>query len=267
MTVESVAADRSRARSIVITGASSGLGAALAVAYAAPGVSLGLIGRNAARLTRTQGACQAKGAAVRIGGLDVADAAPLASWLADFDQTAPIDLLVANAGISAGPAPLSASEGLPMASRQVHTNLLGVINTIEPLIPALVARGHGHVAVVASLAGYRGLAYSPAYSASKAGARAYGEALRALLAPRGVVVSVVCPGFFESPMTDRFIGSHPFRLSLEQATAIVKRGLDRGKRRIVFPWPLAFGMRCADLMPAALGDLIIRNFHFHIEPP
>jgi hypothetical protein len=68
-------------------------------------------------------------------------------------------------------------------------------------------------------------------------------------------------------MTDRFIGPHPFRLTLERATTIVKRGLDRGKRRIVFPWPLAFGMRCADLMPAFLGDRIIGNFHFHIEPP
>ncbi len=68
-------------------------------------------------------------------------------------------------------------------------------------------------------------------------------------------------------MTDRFIGHHPFRMSLERATSIVKRGLDRRKRRIVFPWQLAFGMRCADLMPAILGDMVIRNFRFHIEPP
>jgi short-subunit dehydrogenase len=252
-------ADRRTAHSIVITGASSGLGAALAAAYAAPGIMLGLVGRNTARLAATQEICQAKGATVRVGALDVADAAPLAAWLGAFDQATPIDLLLANAGISAGPAPLSASEGLEIATRQVRTNLLGAMNTLEPLLPAL--------AVVSSLAGYRGLAYSPAYSASKAGTRAYGEALRALLAPRGIAVSVICPGFFASPMTDRFIGPHPFRLTLERATAIVKRGLDRRKRRIVFPWPLAFGMRCADLMPAFLGDRIIGNFHFHIEPP
>jgi short-subunit dehydrogenase len=260
-------ADRPGARSIVITGASSGLGAALATAYAGPGITLGLVGRNLERLTATADACRAKGAAVTLGTLDVAEAPPLAAWLDDFNRATPIDLLVANAGISAGPAPRSASEGLEIATRQVRTNLLGAMNTIEPLVPALVARGRGHVAVVSSLAGYRGLAYSPAYSASKAGTRAYGEALRALLAPRGVTVSVICPGFFESPMTDRFIGAHPFRLTLARATTIVKRGLDRRKRRIVFPWPLAFGMRCADLMPAVLGDLIIRNFHFHIEPP
>jgi short-subunit dehydrogenase len=260
-------ADRRSAHSIVITGASSGLGAALARSYAAPGITLGLIGRNTKRLAATREACQAKGATVRVGALDVAEAAPLADWLGAFDQASPIDLLLANAGISAGPAPQSASEGLEIASRQVRTNLLGAMNTIEPLLPALVARGRGQIAVVSSLAGYRGLAYSPAYSASKAGTRAYGEALRALLAPRGIKVSVICPGFFASPMTDRFIGPHPFRLTLERTTAIVRRGLDRGKRRIVFPWPLAFGMRCADLMPAFLSDRIIGNFHFHIEPP
>ncbi len=255
------------ARSVVITGASSGLGAALAKAYAAPGVTLGLIGRSPARLAATAEACQAAGACVRVGTLDVAEAAPLAAWLIDLDDAAPIDLLIANAGVSAGPPPSSASEGIDIGTRQVRTNLLGVMNTVEPLLPAFVARQRGRIAVVSSMAGYRGLAYSPAYSASKAGSRAYGEALRALLAPRGIEVSVICPGFFSSPMTDRFIGPHPFRLSLERATSIVKRGLDRGKRRIVFPWPLAFGMRCADLMPAMFGDVIIRNFHFHIEPP
>jgi len=260
-------ADRRSARSIVITGASSGLGAALATAYAGPGITLGLLGRNPARLAATESACRTRGAAVRVGALDVAEAAPLAAWLDDFDRATPIELLVANAGISAGPAPRGASEGLEIAARQVRTNLLGAMNTIEPLLPTLVGRRRGHVAVVSSLAGYRGLAYSPAYSASKAGTRAYGEALRALLEPHGVAVSVICPGFFESPMTDRFKGPHPFRLSLDRATAIVKRGLDRRQRRIVFPWPLAFGMRCADLMPAWLGDRIIRNFHFHIEPP
>jgi short-subunit dehydrogenase len=259
--------ERAAVRSLAITGASSGLGAALARAYAGPGIVLGLIGRNQARLDATADACRAAGATVHVIALDVADAGPLAGWLAAFDRKTPVDLLIANAGISAGPAPRGVSEGLEIASRQVHTNLLGVMNTIEPLLPAMVGRGRGRIAIVSSLAGYRGLAYSPGYSASKAGARAYGEALRALLAPRGVSVSVVCPGFFSSPMTDRFIGPHPFRLSLERTTAIVKRGLDRGQRRIVFPWPLALGMRVADLMPAVLGDLVIRNFRFHIEPP
>src|SRR5262249_27716893 len=245
-------AEPTAVRCLAITGASSGLGAALARAYAMPGTVLGLIGRNQTRLQATADACRTAAAQTHAAARDVADARPLAAWLAAFDRANPIDLLIANAGISAGPAPHQASEGLETASRQVRTNLLGVMNTIEPMIPAMVGRGRGRIAIVASLAGYRGLAYSPGYSASKAGARAYGEALRALLAPRGIGVSVVCPGFFATPMTDRFIGPHPFHLSLERTTAIVKRGLDRGKPRIVFPWPLALGMRLADLMPAAL---------------
>ncbi|MBV8168272.1 MAG: SDR family NAD(P)-dependent oxidoreductase [Alphaproteobacteria bacterium] len=254
-------------QSVAITGASSGLGASLAKAFAGPGVTLGLIGRDAARLAATAEACTRAGATVRVGALDVTDAAALGAWLVAHDEAAPLDLLIANAGISAGPPPDATSEGLALAARQVTTNLLGAMNTIEPLIPAFVARRRGRIAIVSSLAGYRGLAYSPGYSASKAGNRAYGEGLRALLAPHGVGVSVICPGFFDTPMTDRFKGSHPFMMSLDAATRVVVRGLARGKRRIVFPWPLAFGMRAADLMPAWLGDIVIRNFHFHIEPP
>ena len=111
------------------------------------------------------------------------------------------------------------------------------MNTVEPLLPRLLARGAGQIAVVSSVAGYRGLPYSPGYSASKAGVRAYGEALRALLRPRGVRVSVVVPGFFNSPMTDRFHGDKPFMVSLERASAIVRRGLDRGQRADCLPTP------------------------------
>jgi short-subunit dehydrogenase len=254
-------------QSVAITGASSGLGASLARAFAAPGVTLGLVGRDQTRLAATAAACAQAGAATRVGAIDVTDAPALGAWLIEHDRAAPLDLLIANAGISAGPPPDATSEGLALAARQVTTNLLGAMNTIEPLIPAFVARGRGRIAVVSSLAGYRGLAFSPGYSASKAGNRAYGEGLRALLAPHGVGVSVICPGFFESPMTDRFKGPHPFGVSLETATRIVMRGLARGKRRIVFPWPLAFGMRAADLMPAWLGDIVIQKFRFHIEPP
>jgi short-subunit dehydrogenase len=253
-------------RAIVITGASSGLGATLARLYAAPGVTLGLVGRNVDRLELVAAACRAAGATVRSAALDIREAAPLTRWLEAFDRDAPIELLIANAGISAGPAPGRIVEGLALASDQVRVNLLGAMNTIEPLLPALISRGTAHIGIVSSVASYRGLPYSPAYSASKAGVRLYGEALRAALAPRGLKVSVVCPGFFASPMTDRFIGGHPFEYRLDQAAAIVKRGLDRGQRRIVFPWLLMLGLVCADLMPAFLGDAIVRRFHFHIVP-
>jgi len=251
---------------IVITGASSGLGAALAQLYAASGRKLGLIGRNETRLAAVAALCRDAGAEVDAAALDVGEADPLAAWLGEFGRDGPIDLVIANAGTSAGPAPGSMAEGLELASRQVRTNLLGVMHTIEPLLPSFIARGQGQIAVVSSVAGYRGLPYSPAYSASKAGARMYGESLRALLAPAGIAVTVVCPGFFSSPMTDRFKGGTPFLYSLERTATIVRRGIDNRRRRVAFPWPLAAALRIADLLPARLGDAIMRANRFHIIP-
>jgi short-subunit dehydrogenase len=254
-------------RNIVITGATSGLGRALAGGYAASGIRLGLIGRDAGRLEEVARACSGKGAAVMTGRLDVREAEALGAWLVAFDDAGPVDLVIAAAGISAGPPPDSATEPAGLAIRQIGTNLLGCMNTVEPLLPRLLARGAGQIAVVSSVAGYRGLPYSPGYSASKAGVRAYGEALRALLRPHGIRVSVVVPGFFDSPMTDRFHGDKPFMVSLERASAIVRRGLDRGQPRIVFPRLLALGLQAADLIPAWLGDRILRGVRFHIVPP
>lgn len=253
-------------RVVAVTGASSGLGAALARAYAAPGVVLGLIGRDRERLAQTAHACTAAGAEVIAETIDVAEAAPLQAWLDAFDRAHPIELVIANAGISAGSGPDRVGEGVDIAARQVRVNLLGAINTIEPLIPALCARGRGRIAVIASVAAYRGLPYSPGYCASKAGLRAYAEALRPRLAPRGVGVTVVCPGFFSSPMTDRWEGPTPFLLDGEAAARRVKRAIDRGGRRSSFPWPLVFGMRFCDLAPAWLGDAILRRFVFYIRP-
>ena len=254
-------------QNIIVTGATSGLGQALVLGYAAPGVRLGLVGRNAERLAQTAAACTGKGATVLCGQLDVCDGPALAAWLLALDDANPIDLVIAAAGISAGPQPGAATEPPGLATGQVHTNLLGCLHTIEPLLPRLLARGAGQVAVVSSVAGLRGLPYSPAYSASKAGVRAYGEALRALLRPRGIRVSVVVPGFFDTPMTDRFHGDKPFLMSLARAAAIVRRGLDRGQARIVFPRLLAVALQLADLAPAWLGDHILRGVPFHIVPP
>jgi short-subunit dehydrogenase len=251
---------------IIVTGASSGLGAELAVAYAAPAVTLGLLGRDRQRLAATAARCEAKGAKVDLAAMDVTEAAAMSSWLGDFDRRYPVELVIANAGTSAGPEPDSPSEGVDSASRQIRVNLLGAINTVEPLLSAMCDRGRGRIAVVASIAAYRGLPNSPGYCASKAGLRAYAEALRARLAPRGIGVTIVCPGFFDSPMTDRFEGPTPFLASAAGAARKVKRAIDRGRRRSAFPWPLVFGLRFCDLAPAVIGDLILRHYRFRIRP-
>jgi short-subunit dehydrogenase len=252
-------------RVVAITGASSGLGAALAASYAGPQTVLGLIGRNPERLAATAAVCRASGASVDSAAIDVADSAVLAAWLEAFDDAHPVELLIANAGISAGPDPDSPGEPEAITLRQIETNLIGAIHTIAPLVPRLCARRRGRIVAIASVAAYRGLPYSPGYCASKAGLRAYGEALRPALQPHGVGVTVVCPGFFVSPMTDRWDGPTPFLASGERAARRIKRGIDRGRPRIDFPWPLVLGMRFCDLAPALLGDRIVRGFRFHIR--
>jgi len=256
---------RGTARSVAITGASSGLGAGLAESYAAAGVTLWLAGRDAVRLQAVAERCRAAGAAVHADQVDVTDAEGVAAWLHRADDAGPVGLVLACAGVSAGTLPDGTPEGVALAGMQVRTNLLGAMHTVEPLLPRLLARGAGHVAVVSSVAGLRGLPYSPAYSASKAGVRAYGEGLRALLSPRGVVVSVIVPGFFDTPMTDRFKGPKPGLMSLPRMVAAIRRGLDRQQARIVVPRGLATELVLADLIPAWAGDRILRGVRFHIE--
>ncbi len=246
-------------RTVVVTGASAGLGAALARLYAAPGVTLGLIARDRDRLAGIAADCRARGAVVQEAAIDVRDARALATWLASFDDMAAVDLVIANAGITEGPCAAGAPEGDEAASRQIETNLLGVIHTVEPLLPRMIARGSGHVAVLGSIAGYRGLPDHPAYCASKAGVRLYGEALRPLVAPSGVAVSVILPGFFDSAMSVKFQGPRPLMVSAERAAAIVRRGLDRRQRRIVFPRALGLLLQVLDVLPAVLGDGLIRR--------
>lgn len=253
-------------RTILVTGASSGLGAALALGYAAPGARLLLVGRDEARLAASAEACRAAGAEVVTGRFDVAEAEPFGAWLAERDAAHPIDLAIAAAGVSAGTSADGMPEGVALATMQVRANLLGAMHTAEPLLPRMIARAAGQLVLISSSAALRGLAYSPAYSASKAGVRAYGEGLRALLAPRGVAVTVVVPGFFDTPMTDRWKGPTPFMVSLDRMVATIRRGIDRRAPRVVFPRLLALGQQAADLMPASLGDRIMRGFRFHIEP-
>jgi NAD(P)-dependent dehydrogenase (short-subunit alcohol dehydrogenase family) len=244
-------------RHIVITGASSGLGAGLARDYAAPGVSLLLLARRAVLLEEVAETCRARGAAVAVAALDVGAAEPLAALLRAADDADPIDLVIANAGIARPP-------GEAGAAAQIRTNLLGAVHTIEPLVPRMLARGHGRIAVVASVAGLRGLPDCPAYCASKAGLRIYGEALRARLAPSGIAVCVITPGFFASPMSRRWQGARPLLISGEAAVRRVRRGIDRRRGRIGFPWPLAALLRLLDLLGPRLGDAAVRRFRFQI---
>ena len=244
-------------RSVLITGASSGLGEALAGTYAASGVSLALGGRNRDRLGAVAEACRARGATVTIAAVDVAERAAMAEWIAAADDEGPLDLVIANAGISAGTA--GGAEVDDEARAIFAVNLGGVLNTIQPAIPHMRARHGGQIALISSVAAFLGLPGTPAYAASKAAVRIYGEGLRGLLAADGVRVSVVCPGFFESPMTAANPFPMPFLMPAERAARIIQDGLARNKARIAFPWPVYLAVRLlGSLPPAWTGPLLAR---------
>lgn len=243
---------------IVITGASSGIGAALARYYAAPGVRLGLLARNAERLEAVAAACRARGAEVQAACVDVTDAPGMASWLAAFDAAHPIDLLIANAGVSggAGGGTIHGEEAAQLR-RIMAVNVDGVVNTVAPLLPRMAARGRGQVALLSSLAGFRGMPSAPAYSASKAWVRAWGQALRGWLAKSGVEVSVICPGYIDTPLTNKNPFPMPFLLSPAQAARIIARGLKRNRAMLAFPWQLAVPMKLlSHFLPSRVGDFL-----------
>jgi short-subunit dehydrogenase len=220
--------------SIVITGASSGIGEALALDYARPGTALALTGRDAGRLEAVAAACRAKGATVVAGTIDVADRAALAAWLTQFDDSHPVDLLIANAGISID-KDNSSLDDFALIRKTFAVNVDGVFNTVEPLMTRLMARRRGQIAIVSSLAGFIGLPYSASYNASKAAVRVWGESIRYVLKKSDIGVSVICPGFVVSRITANAPFPMPFLMSAERASAIIRRGLARNHARIAFP--------------------------------
>ncbi|MGO4126535.1 SDR family NAD(P)-dependent oxidoreductase [Inquilinus sp. YAF38] len=242
---------------ILITGASSGLGAALAKAYAAPGVRLVLFGRDAARLEAVAEATRALGATVETAAVDVTDQAAMAAAVTATDETGPLDLVIANAGVAPGGA--EGADPAAKGHRILAVNLDGVLNTIDPIRPRMAARAAGQIALMSSLAGFRGFPGMGPYAASKAAVRLYGEALRVELRPRGVRVSVICPGFVRTPMTDGARFPMPMLMEVEHAADAIQRGLARGRPLVAFPWPVHAGTRILAALPTAWADALVRR--------
>ncbi|MGD9610674.1 MAG: SDR family NAD(P)-dependent oxidoreductase [Desulfovibrionaceae bacterium] len=252
---------------IVLTGASGGLGRALAVTYAGPGVRLHLTGRDAARLAAVAETCRARGAAVATTVLDLATPGAAAAFARDTDANRPVDVALACAGLSSSVRGDGGGETPEAVERVFAVNTLAVAGLLGPLAEAMRRRGRGALAVIGSLAGLRGQPSSPAYSASKAGALAYGEGLRAWLAPYGVTVTVVAPGFVETPMSRRYRGAKPLLWPADRAAAAIVAAVAAGRPRLEFPGPLALGSRLLGLLPPRIGDAVLRRFFaFTVDP-
>jgi short-subunit dehydrogenase len=243
-------------KSILITGASSGIGEALALHYAAPGVTLHLCGRDRTRLDEVAARCAGRGAAVHAEVIHVADEAQTHDWIGRSEAIRPLDLVIANAGVGIGQ-----SEGTlaAVAEATFAVNVDGVFHTVHPAAEIMRQRRRGQIAIVSSVAGYQGLASTPAYSASKAAVKAYGEALRGFLEPDGIEVGVICPGFVASRITARNDFAMPFFMPADRAARIIARGLARNRGRITFPWQMVIVARLLVNLPMWAIDWVARR--------
>jgi short-subunit dehydrogenase len=248
------------ARTILITGASSGIGKALALRLAEPDVTLALSGRDAARLEVVAAECRQRGATVVTHQIDARDRVAMTGWINSVDRQTPVDLVVANAGVMSGTPPQGLIEGSDEAYKLIETNVLGVLNTVQPLLAPMMERRHGQIAIVSSLAAFIALPDSPSYCASKSAVLSYGLALRALLSDKGIDVSVICPGYITTPMSAREQVQKPQEMSAEKAADIIVRGLAKNRAVIAFPRTLALLTRINALLPDRLRRALLPRF-------
>lgn len=247
---------------ILISGATGALGGALAKAYAAPGVTLILQGRRAQRLAELALELEAHGARVLTHAIDLRDRDALRSWLTDLAGSEALDLVIVNAGVNTDVGPDGDGEPWPEVEALIETNVLAAMAMVDAVLPAMRRRGHGQIALISSLAGYFGLPATPAYSASKAALKAYGEGLRGWLAPQGLRINVVMPGYVTSDMCSAMPGPKPFLWSPERAAQRIRRGLECDQARISFPFPLNWGCWWLAVLPAALSLRLLRGLGY-----
>jgi short-subunit dehydrogenase len=236
-----------------VTGASSGIGLDVAKRLAAQGSKVAISARRGETLAQL--AAETPG--LHAFPLDVTDGAATAATVAAIEaQLGPIDLAVLNAGTW---DPMGASDfSAARAEASMRVNFVGLAHGIEALIPRFIARRAGHLALVSSVAGYRGLPKGAAYAPTKAAVINLAEALKPDLARHGVSVSVINPGFVKTPMTAVNEFPMPFLISSEDAAQRIVRGLEKGKFEIAFPWQLVSVLKIARVLPYSLYFLFMR---------
>jgi short-subunit dehydrogenase len=241
---------------VFITGASSGIGAALARHYADQGAQIGLTGRHSERLQAVVSSLSCDCTAYV---LDVRDAVALHQAAQDFMQKyGPPDIVIANAGVSSGTL-TEHEEDLPAIRAIFDTNVLGLIHTFQPFISAMHKQGMGSLAGIASVAGIRGLPGAGAYSASKAASIAYLESLRVELAGSGIAVTTICPGYIRTPMTDVNTYPMPFLMGANNAAAKIAHLIEKKRRYAILPWQMGLVGRLMKLIPAPVWDWAMKN--------
>lgn len=242
---------------ILITGASSGIGAALARAQARPGARLLLWGRDVARLDAVAADCRTKGAVVETDILDLRDLDGQMVLLAARDAQAPITLAIFNAGLGGSAPPELLAEAPERCRATAEVNFVAPVMAANFMADAMARRGGGHVVLVGSIAESFPLPMAPTYAGTKAGLALFAEALGIRMKKHGVAVTLVSPGFIDTPMSQSVTEAKPFLISAEAAAAIITRKLAARPRRIVVPWQFAVIRAVAALLPRALVRLVL----------
>jgi short-subunit dehydrogenase len=239
---------------VFITGASSGLGRALASRYATPGARLGLVAR---RRTELDAFASDTTVECSIYALDIRDPEAMRRAAADFiSRYGCPDIVIANAGVSIGTA-AERAEDLEVLREVIDINVIGMAHTLQPFIACMRAAGKGHLVGIASVAGYRGLPGAGAYAASKAAVVSYLESARVELHGTGVQVTTVCPGYIATPMTAHNPYAMPFIMSADEAAQKIIRVIEQGRAYVVIPWQMAVVARVLRALPNALYDRLL----------
>ena len=241
---------------VFLTGASSGIGEALAVAMAKRGAKLGLVARREELLKELAEKCERSGGKARYFAVDVTDANAVAEAAESLrNEFGKIDILIANAGIGGNNAE-TRNLNPEAVAKVININLLGAVNAVSAVLPSMLENKSGRIVAVSSLAGFRGLPKSAAYSASKAGMTAFFESVRLDVQHKGVAVTIIQPGFIKTPLTSGRENKMPFLMELEDSIPLFLRAIERKKRFAAFPWQLATIVRAGKFFPAWLYDRI-----------
>ncbi len=239
---------------VFLTGASSGIGEGLAVALANRGAVLGLAARRKEMLDDLAERCREAGGTARVFPLDVTDEQAVDEAADELrSEFGHVDILIANAGIG-GNDEETRSYNPQAVKKVIDTNLLGAVNAVHAVVPQMVERGSGHIVAISSLAGFRGLPKSAAYSASKAGMTAFLERVRLDEKHKGVDVTIIQPGFIKTPLTSGRANKMPFLMELDDAIPLFIKAIEKKKRFAAFPWQLATIVRAGKFMPSWMYD-------------
>lgn len=254
----------------VVTGASSGIGHALARRLAAEGCKLGLVARRPEPLAALATDIRKANGVAAIAVADVADRIQVEAAISSLrTELGPIDLAFANAGV--GMPTLLDPVNVADVEAMVRVNVLGVVYTIAAVLPEMLARKSGHLVGVSSLAAYRALPGESAYCASKAAVNAYLDGLRMHLRGTGVSVTTVCPGFVKTPMTDMNTFHMPQLLEADEAARRIVRAVRRGRKVYNFPWRLHLMVKLSRWLPDRVMNWVMDDYNEdaakHANPP